>query len=412
MLGNGFDLANKLPTTYKDFLEFCKHLSYIFEDEDLNAFDNEYDKKYLSKCSLNYHIKQILNNQFHLKSASGNTWRVESDYLNELYDCVHNNTFYAYFQFCLQEKKLKGENWIDFESEIAVVIHELERLIQYKSGTSSDKSPIKILEMYDRFKEKEFDKSDYNENLIYESHKEMSSKRTITQIEIEEIYKLINDLLSDLNKLTHALELYLSAIVSHLKPSLITDFENQSFTHIISFNYTKTFEDYYPGMLSDEHDFCYVHGVANKDSSVDTCNLVLGIDEYLSDDRKNIDLVFLAFKKYYQRIFKQTDNKYSSWIELITEESDDCNGKSVRIEEYELHIFGHSLDVTDKDILRKFILNDNVQTKIYYYRTESNDKRDFSSKIKNLIKIIGQDELIARTGGGSKNTIEFIPQNI
>lgn len=83
--------------------------------------------------------------------------------------------------------------------------------------------------------------------------------------------------------------------------------------------------------------------------------------------------------------------------------------KSYRI--HNLYIFGHSLDVTDKDILKMFICNDNVQTKIFYYRENEDDKRALGKLIKNLILMMGQDELIKRTGGVNK-TIEFIPQTI
>lgn len=76
-----------------------------------------------------------------------------------------------------------------------------------------------------------------------------------------------------------------------------------------------------------------------------------------------------------------------------------------------LYIFGHSLDVTDGDILRRLILHDNVKTNIFYYREYENDKRDLKQKIANLVKIIGQDELIKRTGGNTR-TIEFVPQSI
>ncbi len=68
---------------------------------------------------------------------------------------------------------------------------------------------------------------------------------------------------------------------------------------------------------------------------------------------------------------------------------------------HKLYIFGHSLDVTDKDILRDLILNDNVYTIIFYYNRD-----DFGAKIANLVNVIGQDELIRRTGGSTK-TIEF-----
>ena len=69
-----------------------------------------------------------------------------------------------------------------------------------------------------------------------------------------------------------------------------------------------------------------------------------------------------------------------------------------------VYIFGHSLDVTDKDILRELILNDNVYTTIYYH-----NKEVMGQQITNLVKVIGQDELIRRTGGSTK-TIEFKKQ--
>lgn len=68
---------------------------------------------------------------------------------------------------------------------------------------------------------------------------------------------------------------------------------------------------------------------------------------------------------------------------------------------HNIYIFGHSLDVTDKDILRDLILNDNVYTTIFYY-----NKDVMGQQIANLVKVIGQDELIRRTSGNTK-TIEF-----
>ena len=47
------------------------------------------------------------------------------------------------------------------------------------------------------------------------------------------------------------------------------------------------------------------------------------------------------------------------------------------------------------------ILNDNVHTTIYYV-----NKKVYGQQIANLVKVIGQDELIKRTGGSTK-TITF-----
>ncbi len=76
-------------------------------------------------------------------------------------------------------------------------------------------------------------------------------------------------------------------------------------------------------------------------------------------------------------------------------------GKSARLY---LYIFGHSLDVTDRDILQDLILTENVHTTIFYL-----NKKVLGQQIANLVKVLGQDELIKRTGGSTK-TIEFRQQ--
>ena len=51
--------------------------------------------------------------------------------------------------------------------------------------------------------------------------------------------------------------------------------------------------------------------------------------------------------------------------------------------------------------IKEVVVNDNVYTTIFYL-----NKDVMGQQIANLVKIIGQDELIKRTGGSSK-TIEF-----
>ena len=105
--------------------------------------------------------------------------------------------------------------------------------------------------------------------------------------------------------------------------------------------------------------------------------MVLGIDEYLTDERKDRETEFIAFKKFYQRIYKETGCKYKDWVETIREEYDDflqekeriinraneyvgndvqrmmhrLQASAVRDQKCKMHnvyIFGHSLDITDK----------------------------------------------------------------
>ena len=159
----------------------------------------------------------------------------------------------------------------------------------------------------------------------------------------------------------------------------------------------------------------YIHGKADIRRNIDTNNMVLGIDEYLKGDEKNEKIEFIAFKKFYQQLHKETGCLYKEWVSEIRSDkkifeitnickqsgNDVISKKDVKY--HNLFIFGHSLDITDKDVLRDLILNDNVQTVILYM-----DKDDYGRKIANLVKVIGRDELIRRTGGLTK-TITFTP---
>ena len=201
--------------------------------------------------------------------------------------------------------------------------------------------------------------------------------------------------------LTRALEIYIAEFVGGIIVSKrSTDIENLNPDHVLSFNYSDTYEKIYGKEKKIKYD--YIHGKANINKNVKTSNLVLGIDEYLNDERKDSELEFLVFKKFYQRIYKSTDSSYMEWVDEIRQNSE-CP--------YELYIFGHSLDKTDKDVLELLICNDNVQTKIYYHRKSNDDKKELGKLIRNLVRVIGAKELIRRTGGSHK-TIEFIPQTL
>ena len=70
-------------------------------------------------------------------------------------------------------------------------------------------------------------------------------------------------------------------------------------------------------------DIDYIHGRVKLLNTMENNNMVLGIDEYLTDERKNKETEFIAFKKFYQRIYKGTGCKYKDWVETIQEEYDD-----------------------------------------------------------------------------------------
>lgn len=118
--------------------------------------------------------------------------------------------------------------------------------------------------------------------------------------------------------------------------------------------------------------------------------MVLGIEEYLKGEDRDNKLELVEFKKYFQRIYKKTGCKHKEWLESVSESQKNQGDNFLRegIFLNNIYIYGHSLDVTDKDILEDLLSLPYTQTTIFYL-----DKRDYAQKISNMIKIIGQDEL-------------------
>lgn len=323
--------------------------------------------------------------------------------IEELKNCIANNIWLEYFGQCSMYLK---ENWIDFESEISNVIQSLDR--DMHNGLHGELT--------------------INDEIGFLSNEYLDDKYCKEDISFKQIR---DDLQRALLKLIRALEIYLVDFVEKIECTCVSpDIRAIKVDRVLSFNYTNTYEKIY-GNSGIEFDF--IHGKANINNTIATNNMVIGIDEYLSKKRRNKDVEFIAFKKFYQRIHKQTGCKYKEWVDEIKQDYFDYLQRqevagqrgqrhilgsmqrmmnelavsAIKEEDCSLHhlyIFGHSLDITDKDILRDLILNDNVYTTIYYL-----NKDVMGQQIANLVKVIGQDELIKRTGGNTK-TIEFKQQ--
>lgn len=398
VIGNGFDLAHGLPTKYGDFLEWVNVIKQVVKVKKGETF------KDVDWGNVNDKIKELIIDRSML--GNQNVFPYEK-ICNEL---LYDNIWIDYFLECNMYQK---ENWIDFESEISNVIQAIDKDMH---GLS------KVYKLEDEFERLS---NGFLNRKYYESQMTFKDLR--------------DRLLSDLNKLIRAFEIYLCEYVEKIEVERKSpDIESlEEIGYILSFNYTDTYRNIYD--VKDDIEYDYFHGKAKIENTVETNNMVLGIDEYLSDTMRNENTDFIAFKKFYQRIYKECEELAVNWCadirkefeysaysrkfmieeqigyELVSEENNNLytweqfeKRAFTYDKEYQkkhprhnLYIFGHSLDVTDKDILRELILNDNVNTTIFYP-----DKKELGKKIANLIRVIGQDELIRRTGGSTK-TIEF-----
>lgn len=354
IIGNGFDLAHGLKTSYKHFLDFCK----------------EQNNKRIP-MAVNY----------------GTTF-IDNIWLRH---------------FLMREKQL-GNTWIDLEQEIYKVIKNVSFSINY---LSSNKPNFRFPALFSIKK----DILEFYFNKMFDYMKPVNNMQTIGKkgyIEIETnvfscLYYhiensdgLIHLLYDQLREFTKVFEQYL---INEVMAKLVRDDKyiltlptGNTKLYVLSFNYTDTCFKLYDHSRNPYTEYSietiFVHGKAEYDSN---SKLVLGTKSFkASNNPKTISSQFNIFQKHNQRHKYNTIEPYQDLLKGIKLQKD---------ESVIFYVLGHSLDETDHNILKHvFSANKDAMIRIYYHDEESQERL-----INNITNIIGEEEVMTR--------VQFIDQH-
>lgn len=395
ILGNGFDLELGLPTKYSDFIAFTRFINSMIHNRVNEAISNLYNYQNSPKDTLRKITQKYIDVIFGGQKSTELSYIKTRDFdvYDETYtkravneftkwlELIQNNMWFDYFW----KKSNTMGGWIDFEADISELIEYLD-LGRYDTNGRPNSIDTEVPE-------------ETRTKIKLLTNQTLAINRHTT-------YRNIKDTaLKDLNRLTEALSLYMKEEIetielpqSSLRTFLFTALDeciNAKRINVLDFNYTMTFERLvnvlYSIHISPEI-VCHIHGIDGYDQSKG--NIVLGIDEYLNDEQLQRNVDFTAFKKYYQRIDKETDSKYLHWINEMN------NGGDIKI-----IIIGHSLGLTDGDVLRQLLNCQNVKAvDCYYHSPEARQQQ-----ISNLAGILGKNQLIQRITGPNKD-IRLISQ--
>lgn len=377
IVGNGFDIAHKLPTKYTSFLDFIKFINR-FETYHGTAqefkLDNENYKfsqldtdvqKYISEAieddmDKTKDVFAIWNKKKSIENKSERTKHIE-----EMIQLSKDNMWFKWFQ----EQLVINPNWIDFEAEISRVVQEFEK-------------SFPLLPMHTN------DMSKYQRLINKHIFKGLATKPESKSFNFEE-YK--SKMLDDLNNLIRCFEIYLEDCIRNIDKQLLSpDIYNLRIDCLLCFNYTDTYSRLY-SCKNRNIEYDYIHG-KSQICSESANNMVLGIDDYLLGEERFNNTDFIEFKKFYQRLYKKTGCVYKKWLERINKSKDDSI--------HNVYIFGHSLAMTDKDILTEFITNKKTRITIFYF-----DENQYSDQIINLVHMLGPDALNAMVYGANPKII-------
>ena len=377
MLGNGFDINYKLLTKYINFLNTVNYISTetminiktvgdVFGAEKLQRKDKDIAASYQA-----------------YQQAYDNT-ALEEGVVEKLAHLANSNMLFAF----LLKSFNNDVGWIDFEKEISVIIHAFREFLKKERPVfDAAKFPETAVDRYVisqfNFFHKPANPSVHND----------STRKVIDDYVLEYplgstnmvIYKekVIGQLEKQMLELADGLRLYLKCFVENAVNEMCKSKYLKSLPsltgakHVVTFNYTDTYEKLYRS-----EKVYHIHGSVNK-------SIILGVNPDETDDINSIDISFLRFKKYFQRVIHHSDDEYLAWV---TQKHNSVS----------LLVMGHSLDITDRDVIVQMFDAAKDITVLYYSENAE------ASLISNLVNIYGKekfDELRI------KKRLRFLPQN-
>lgn len=363
IIGNGFDLAHGLPTSYKDFIDdywrnSCdtRGLKILKHDDDFVAIHFEFGSSYHTS---NYNALHEINNYkslmlFFESNRQDIRGKFSFQFKNIFFGIISYNSI---------------ENWVDIENEY---YKELKNIVKSTSlNFETKKRKVIVLN-------KEFEQvKNLLEKYLIEKVEQLYDFRLYTDNPIKDI--LLPELSYPfdeeqyLKEFQYGDQLYIKEFLQKSKEKYNVT------THFLSFNYTKVVEKYYTGFAYTKQ-INYIHGKLND--STNTVNF--GFGDEMDDDYKMIENIddneYLRNFKSFQ--YLQNSN-YKNLLDFV--ESD---------QKFQVYIMGHSCGLSDRTMLNTIFEHPNcISIKLFYHQREDGSD-NYTEIIQNISRHFNKKKLM------------------
>lgn len=404
LIGNGFDLAHKMKTSYNDFIQ--NYWENIITQLKNAAATN------ITSRGITFENEEIKVNEIH--GPWGETTKINAtnfeDLMTNLMSQNINLTFKNKFLEILT-KRQKEQSWVDIEIEYYNLLKESfknENCTNNIKSLNNDFNNIQVLlEIYLKSVEDKF-RDDFGKNVsdtrlrsnignkIYSPFKLKDFTETSiskkAEIEFQKIHKDIKALedesitVSELEDESQRLisKIGNNASLKDIRKLLISESAVNYFELMpeeilfLNFNYTFTEKLYFNQSEFDSFDSkktirkqcIHIHGTTDK---YDSNDVIFGFGDEIDEDYKSIEN--LNDNDYLENIksikYLETDN-YKKLLEFMNSDN------------YQIFIFGHSCGISDRTLLNTLFEHKNCcSIKPFYYQKE-NGSDNYSNIIRNI----------------------------
>lgn len=394
LIGNGFDLAHGMKTSYKSFIDdywlttnaeiqnSCLNEPYENNEIRITNSPSKFLRgstfKDLEKSVKEYKTKLEFKNRFLREITDKSYLNNWVDVENEYYHLLKKS--YATVKYKDDEYNVKQLN-IDFaeiKNKLRIYLRTVEK--EFYSHSGSEQLRTKEIighKIYYPFKLKDFSESSRNQkaefeyNLIKKDLDDLAQNR-ISMVDFDESKRRLIQGIDTKNALNSIKSLLLSDSANNyfdLNPDQVL---------FLNFNYTLTekmyknpreFHHFMDGRLTSTESI-HIHGTTNLDDDND---IIFGFGDELDEEYKSIE--------------KLNDNSYLENIKSINYlESDNYKKllEFINSGNFQIFIFGHSCGISDRTMLNTVFEHDNCSSIKLFYHQRSENEDNFSDIIRNI----------------------------
>jgi hypothetical protein len=394
LIGNGFDLAHGMETSYQHFLNdyWANTIASIKESQLNRPYEN--DEFTLDKCpsgfisgetykdleiTLTSHKTQIEYKNRFLKILT-DKYYLENwvDVENEYYDLLKKA--YNKEKFPKNDYDVKSLN-SDFESvknKLGAYLKGVEKTFDENLGSEYLRTKNIIgHKIYRPFKLKDFSEASLNQKAEFEYNliKKDIEGLAEDQISMDDLNEKNKKLISRIDT-KNALSSIRGLLQSESAINYFDLIPDQ--TLFLNFNYTFTeriygnpleFDQFNEGKFTST-EFVHIHGTTDNRNKND---IIFGFGDELDDEYKSIEK--LNDNAYLENIksinYLETDN-YKKLLEFVNSGN------------FQIFIFGHSCGISDRTMLNTIFEHDNCASIKLFFHQRSEENDNYSDIIRNI----------------------------
>lgn len=374
IIGNGFDLAHGLPTSYGHFIDdFWKNFRDKVQTEEYKEFvySNEMYYQYYSNYGEINNFKDFINSiNEYKKNYTGIYYdphqiKLENNHSDDRIIFQFKNQFFK----IINRKNL--ENWVDIEN----VYYEILKEKAIPSlGLNKHSYPNDIFEL-----NKEFEQV---KNLLEKYLINQVTNRYLFQIDHNDTinHKFIYENLKPIsifNKEENILEQFKKEEdIDEIKELLLKQKKEESIEsniYFLNFNYTNTIQLLYKGLLENEYKNVFINNIHGEIGNSGENKINFGFGDEMDEDYKRIENIN---DKEYLKNFKSFQYmQNSNYRDLL---------KYIDSDKFQVIIMGHSCGLSDRTLLNTIFEHNNCRSIKVFYHKKENTTDNYTEIIQNI----------------------------